>query len=163
MNPETIFFVVAGIPKGQPRARARRRGKHASVYHPTDGPDAGWRADVTAAALPHRPDQPMSGAVAVSLLLTFPRPKSHYGTGRNTTKLRPRAPVDHTSKPDADNAAKLILDQLTELGYWHDDAQVVLLTVEKRWGWFGECAVTITPRKAWLSVSLGELQAGVPA
>ena len=42
------------------------------------------------------------------------------------------------SKPDVDNAAKLTLDAATAAGWWGDDAQVAVLTVEKLWAAKGE-------------------------
>lgn len=35
------------------------------------------------------------------------------------------------SKPDVDNASKIVLDEMTKLGFWNDDANVSSLTVEK--------------------------------
>ena len=37
----------------------------------------------------------------------------------------------HTSKPDVDNLAKLVLDVLSKIRYYKDDSQVVLLYVTK--------------------------------
>lgn len=49
--------------------------------------------------------------------------------------------LHHTVYPDVDNSAKLILDCLTKLGFWHDDAQVDDLRLTKRYG--GEPRITI--------------------
>ena len=38
-----------------------------------------------------------------------------------------------TGKPDTDNLQKALLDCMTKLGFWKDDAQVVSQTVEKFW------------------------------
>lgn len=35
------------------------------------------------------------------------------------------------TKPDVDNSVKLLLDVLGDLHFWRDDAQVVILTVDK--------------------------------
>jgi Holliday junction resolvase RusA-like endonuclease len=67
----------------------------------------------------------LEGPVSVRLDLFFSRPQ----------RLRTRALADkmvrHTAKPDTDNAAKAILDCMTMLGWWRDDAQVAELTVTK--------------------------------
>lgn len=109
-------FRADGLPKAQPRAKATMRGKHAGVYDP--GTSDGWKAIVALAARPHRPVEPISGPVRVTIDLFFPRPK------RLMRKSDPDYPIAHTSKPDRDNCEKAILDALTQDGWWHDDAQV---------------------------------------
>jgi Holliday junction resolvase RusA-like endonuclease len=55
--------------------------------------------------------------------------------------------VAHVGKPDVDNLAKLILDQVTRSGnVWRDDSQVVSLTVHKFWAVGTEqgCSVSIS-------------------
>lgn len=125
-----IEFYVQGIPKGQPRPRAfaRRMGAKfvARVY------DAGtaecWKSEIAVAARQHL-TEPLQGPLRVELTFYFPRPKSHF-----TKKgLRPEAPQWHTCKPDADNAAKAVLDCLTTLGMWGDDVQVCELVCRKQY------------------------------
>lgn len=36
-----------------------------------------------------------------------------------------------TTRPDLDNAQKLLLDCMTDLGFWEDDAQIASMLVEK--------------------------------
>ena len=69
------------------------------------------------------------------LILTFymPRPKSHYGTGRNKDKLKDKAPYQHTQKPDIDNLTKAVMDAITVLNVWRDDSQVVSVRATKLW------------------------------
>ena len=72
----------------------------------------------------------IDGPISVRLIAFFRRPKAHY----RKTGLRGDAPKFHTSKPDTDNLAKAVLDALTVIGSWGDDAQVANLYVEKRYG-----------------------------
>jgi Holliday junction resolvase RusA-like endonuclease len=77
------------------------------------------------------------------MCFSLPRPKSHTGA----KGLKPSAPVHHVGKPDADNLAKLILDQATQTKrIWRDDSQVVSLTVHKFWAVANEqgCSVSIS-------------------
>jgi Holliday junction resolvase RusA-like endonuclease len=60
----------------------------------------------------------------VDITFFFPRPKGHYRTGKNAGQLRDDAPDHHTSKPDRDNSDKAVLDQMTVMRFWRDDAQV---------------------------------------
>lgn len=73
--------------------------------------------------------------VGVRLEFTFPRPKSHFGTGRNRDRVKPSAPeLWHTQTPDADKLIRLQLDGLVIGGVLRDDSLVSLVRGEKRWG-----------------------------
>lgn len=136
-----ITFRVDGDPKGQPRPRAFSRGGHARVYDP--GTAEGWKSCVAVAARPHLPPEPLKGPLWAGLSFLFKRPKAHVGAHG----VKPKAPQRHASKPDLDNLAKAVLDALTELGLWADDAQVDDLAIHKAWCKDGErpgCWVTIT-------------------
>lgn len=121
-----ISFRVSGIPKGQPRPRAFAFKGKARVYDP--GTAEGWKSAIAEAARPHLPESPLLGPLRLRLDFAFPRPKSHF-MKRGT--LRTDAPSRFTSKPDADNCAKAVMDCLTTLRLWGDDAQVSLLIVGK--------------------------------
>lgn len=122
MRPPLEFF-VAGLPKAQPRAKARAFGKFAQVYNPKTADD--WKMIVrTEAQKAWRESgniQPWTGPLCVNLTFYFPRPKNHF---RSNGELKPNAPKWHTAKPDRDNSDKAILDTLTNLGIWQDDKQV---------------------------------------
>ena len=138
---KTITIRAYGTPKGQPRVKAYVRGRHAGVYTP-DTANA-WKMEVREAVLrdPERPTT--TGPVSVELAFVMPRPKSHL---RKDGTLKPSAPVYHTQKPDADNLAKAVLDVLTDLQVWADDAQVVGLNTTKKWASEGcqpGCAILI--------------------
>ena len=63
----------------------------------------------------------------------FPRPKGHYGTGKNKGKLKTSAPVYHMQTPDHDNVLKFYLDAMNQIVY-EDDHQVVAFdTCGKLW------------------------------
>ena len=146
---------IFGDPKGQPRARAfaRRMGaKHVARMYDSDVADAWKRAvdlgierELRAAAVPVDP----VGAFEVKLTFFFRRPKSHYGKAGH---VKASAPINHTSKPDADNLAKLVLDRITRGGrIWRDDSQVAKLKVEKFWA--------ITDARIGVYVSIEPVQA----
>lgn len=128
-----ICFFVRAEPKGQPRARAFSRvvGGKAITRMYTPGSADGFKGAIQAAAYERKPDQPMLGPVRVSIYCHFPRPKSHYRTGKHAAALRLDAPRWHTCKPDTDNLQKVVLDALTSVGYWRDDAQVCDALVQK--------------------------------
>ena len=119
-NP--LSFFVIGTPKGQPRAKACKRGNHAGVYDPGTADE--WKMFVRDAALKAWDKIKWEGPLRVDLTLYFPRPKGHFGTGKKAGILKETAPIWHTSKPDRDNSDKAILDALTNVQIWNDDAQV---------------------------------------
>ena len=75
-----------------------------------------WRQDVKAAALDHYRDEVIDQAVEVEIIFIFARPKSHFGTGKNSKKLKPSAPVFVTSKGigDIDKLQRSTYDALSE-------------------------------------------------
>lgn len=77
--------------------------------------------------------EPVTGPVVVWLVGFLPRPKSHFGTGRNASKLKPSAPAVPATKPDLDKLARLVGDSLTNAGVLRDDAQIVTWHAHKRY------------------------------
>lgn len=77
------------------------------------------------------PDDPICEPIAVALAFYLPRPKSHYGTGRNSERVKDSAPV--FPRPDIDNFVKGALDviQGTVIA---DDSKVVNLAAWKGYG-----------------------------
>lgn len=129
--PFSCAFTVVGTPKGQPRPRAFARAGHIRMYDP--GTAEGWKSAIADAAQDHIPPEPITAAVALSIALVFPRPKSHYRTGKHANKRKDSAPFWVATKPDIDNCAKAVMDALTELRFWRDDALVVKLTITQRY------------------------------
>lgn len=124
-----LMFTVKGLPKAQPRAKAAKRGAFVRVYDPGTADE--WKLLVRDAA--NKAWQSNGKAVVfkpLSMVMSFamPRPKGHY---RSNGTLKSNAPRFCSTKPDADNLAKAVMDALTNLGIWHDDAQVCVLSVEK--------------------------------
>jgi Holliday junction resolvase RusA-like endonuclease len=148
---------IFGDPKGQPRARAfaRKMGAtHVARMYDSDVADAWKHAVDLGIEREHRLQKlPLVldpvGAFDCKLTFFFRRPKSHYGKGGH---VKASAPINHVSKPDADNLAKLVLDRITRSGrIWRDDSQVARLTVEKYWA--------ITDARIGVYVSIEPVQA----
>lgn len=92
-----------------------------------------WRKAVAWTGKSEWRRQPLlQGALKVHMEFYIPRPKSHYGSGKNAAVLRPDAPGFHTHPADALKYARSTEDALTEI-IWRDDSQTVSLTTEKRW------------------------------
>lgn len=125
-----IEFFVPGAPVGKGRPRAARRG--AGVVMFTPGKTADYEALVAATAaaalagdaLAH---QLLDGPLAAMLEMQFPVPASWSKAKR----ARALAGAEwHTSKPDADNVAKAVLDACNGVVF-RDDSQIVMLTATK--------------------------------
>lgn len=111
-----LVFRAVGIPKGQPRAKACVRGRHAGVYDPGTAND--WKTIVRNAAREKWDGVPFDVPVSVRISVFFPRPKYHF---KRNGELKEGAPIWHASKPDRDNIDKAILDALVNVGVLKDD------------------------------------------
>ena len=89
-----------------------------------------WREQIIADAQALAVPETITGAVSVSLVFCFTRPKAHLNS---KGQLKPSAPAYKVSKPDADKLARAVLDSLTIAGIIKDDALVYNLSVHKRY------------------------------
>jgi len=94
-----------------------------------------WRAVVALAGkAAMEGNLPLTGSLAVWMTFILPRPKSHFGTGRNAHTLKPAfRDLGHTSKPDVLKLARSTEDALTGI-CWGDDSQTAYLCVSKIYG-----------------------------
>jgi Holliday junction resolvase RusA-like endonuclease len=74
---------------------------------------------------------PIDEPVRVSMVFTFQRPASHFGTGRNAGQIRDQAPRAPQGMPDLSKLVRSTEDALTDAGVWRDDARVVSLDAAK--------------------------------
>jgi Holliday junction resolvase RusA-like endonuclease len=92
--------------------------------------------------------------LSMTLLFTFPRPKSHWRPvtkKRSEPTLHEKAPQRHTQRPDLDKLVRAVLDALTGHVYG-DDKQVTAISAVKIWGKQGSTLVVVSqpedyPRK----------------
>ena len=118
-------FEIPGNPKGKGRPRFTRSG-HA--YTPESTASYENLVKVCFAQKYHG-TQPIPHGVPVKAHITafFPIPKS---VSKSRAADMERGFLLPTKPPDTDNLAKIVLDALNGLAY-HDDAQIVRLTVQK--------------------------------
>jgi len=122
-----LSFDTLGLPVPQGSKRVVR-GHLIDANAPKLRP---WRADLKAAAKEAMADEPPNvGPVRVHATFYFPRPRNHYGTGRNLGKVKETAPIWVAVRPDLDKLERALLDALTGV-VWRDDAQVVALNTAK--------------------------------
>lgn len=125
----TITGFVEGEPKPMGSHRAFVRGKRAVMVNDNKGTRP-WQDSVRWAFRQAYSGEPHVGLVDVVLRFEFPRPKSHYGTGKNAALVKPTAPEAVTVKPDIDKLVRAALDCGTGI-LWRDDSQVASLRVAK--------------------------------
>lgn len=124
----SVMIQVRGVPAPQ---GSKTRNRYGAVYESSKavGP---WRDAVrteTQRAVP----VPLAGSLVARLAFVMPRPRGHYGTGRNADRLRASAPAYPSALPDLDKLCRAVLDGLTDGGAWKDDGQVVTLHATKRY------------------------------
>lgn len=78
-------------------------------------------------------EYPTLEPVRLSMTFTRPRPKGHFGTGRNASKLKASAPEHPTTTPDTLKLARAVEDSLTGI-FYKDDSQVVEHRLYKVYG-----------------------------
>ena len=123
-----IEFFVPGTPVGKGRPRAARRGAGVVMFTPEKTADYESLVAATASNAMRAEAGPLfTGPLEAVLEMRFPVPASWSKAKR----ARALAGVEwHTSKPDADNVAKAILDACNGVVF-RDDSQIVMLTATK--------------------------------
>jgi Holliday junction resolvase RusA-like endonuclease len=130
-----ITFFVPGIPiaKGSAKAFFNKGMKHAVVVQDNAARQKPWASMISYCAQEAGCCLSPS-AIAITLHFTMPRPKSHYGTGKNAAILKRFVPDYHTAKPDLDKLIRCVKDALTGVA-WKDDSQVCFMgEVWKKYG-----------------------------
>ena len=128
-----ISFSVPGIPVAKGRPRLSVRFGHAHAYTPAKTRQA--ENLFAARAMAYAPETPIAGPISMTLRLIFPFPAS-------MPKKRKIDGMPHVTKPDADNACKMILDSL-QGAFFLDDKQIYALTVTKEYGPVPQTCVVI--------------------
>lgn len=123
-------IVVPGRPVPQGNMRAFAVNNRAFVTHKKPKELGDFRARVAIAC---QGIEMIFGPVALDVIFYLPRPKSHYGTGKNANKLKNSAPTYVTTNPDIDKILRSALDSLTGIAF-RDDSQVVSITARKTYG-----------------------------
>ena len=83
----------------------------------------------------HAPEKPIDGPVAITIHFQFDiKDKKKRGKWK-------------TTRPDTDNMEKLLLDCMTQAGFWLDDAQVVSKWALKQYSASGSAAIVINYRE----------------
>lgn len=130
--PSVLVITCLGTPVPQGSHKAfvvgKKGGPQRAIVTDDNSRTKPWKQTVKHAALAAMALDGWAmthGPVSVTVTFYLPRPKGHYGTGRNAHLLKPSAPDYPTTKPDGDKLVRSLFDALGEAGVWKDDAQVV--------------------------------------
>ena len=92
-----------------------------------------WRQEVASAARIVYAGPLLTGPLAMVVIFERPRPKGHFGTGRNAGTVKASAPSHPITIPDTVKLVRAIEDALTGV-LWVDDSQVCGHELYKQWG-----------------------------
>ena len=151
-----IEFFVPGAPIGKGRPRAAWRGAGVVMFTPEKTADYEALVSATAAAA-MASDAPaahqlLDGPLEAVLEMRFQVPAS-WSKARRARALA--GAEWHTSKPDADNVAKAVLDACNGVVF-RDDAQVVVMIATKAFS--EEPGVRVVIRECSLLTGIGGQQ-----
>lgn len=130
---EEMQFWVPGKPatSGSKTAGVTKNGRR--FVRPANKRQKSWQNQVaTCAAEVMGSIPPTVEPVTMTVRAYVPRPKSHYGSGRNAGRLKSSAPAFPTVKPDLTKMVRALEDAMTGI-VWRDDAQVVDQNIKKRY------------------------------
>lgn len=132
--PEPLRFTVYGEAKsaGSKSAFYNKKTGKTIVTETVKGSKA-WQQEVKSVAFEAHVGPLLDGPLAVVFTFYRVRPRSHYGTGRNSGTLKPSAPAYPATRPDLLKTARGVEDAMSGI-VWTDDARIVEEVLHKRWG-----------------------------
>lgn len=135
---DQLFFTfeIEPVPQLRPRVSSR---PYIRVYDPPKVKN--FKNLLRSLAVNQYSRPPLIGPLSVSLTFYRPVQKSISQAEREQRLSNQLKPV---VKPDTDNYIKATLDALNGV-LWHDDAQIVKITAEKRYSDHPKIAVSVKP------------------
>jgi len=121
-----IFVPGTPVPKGSAKAFVVKG--RAIVTQDNGAKQKPWASSISYTAMQFMKFQkPFTGPMSISLTFFMPRPKGHYGSGKNSATVKESSPRHHVQKPDLDKLIRCVKDALTGV-VWNDDSQVCEIT-----------------------------------
>ena len=122
MKKNKYKFIIDGDPIAQARHRFHKFG----VYDPSSKDKKSVRKQIQK----YTPSKKLVGAIHLYIYFYCKRPKYHYGSGKNSEKIKDKYLNSYKiTKPDLDNYIKFYMDCLDQ--FWEDDNQVVIINSSK--------------------------------
>jgi Holliday junction resolvase RusA-like endonuclease len=120
-----ISFFVPGVPKpgGSKTGFYNKKLNRVMIVDASKNRD--WKAVIKDCALQTLKNvAPWTCPVILNVEFRMPRPKNHFGSGKNKDKIKDSSPPYPAGKPDCLKLARCLEDALTGI-LWRDDAQIV--------------------------------------
>jgi Holliday junction resolvase RusA-like endonuclease len=127
---DEVQIVVLGLPAPQGSKKyvghrySKKYGKDLPVLVESSKKVDPWRAAVAKMAMSVRPPILLDGPLVADMVFSMPRPKGHFGTGRNAGCLKASAPAVPIVMPDLSKLVRSTEDALKGI-VWRDDSLVV--------------------------------------
>lgn len=138
----TLEFFVSGLPAPGGSKKGYVIGGRAVI---TDACSRSkpWRAVVALAGQNAMAGRSIFiGPLLLTLCFQLPRPRSHFGSGKNADELRKSAPPFPCGRPDLTKLVRSTEDALTNV-CWFDDSQIVSQLVIKRYSEIPGVRITV--------------------
>ena len=149
-NPENdpIQFFAPGLPKTQGSKHGFNHAKTGKVIMLEKSSLKPWRAVVALAARTEMFGfSLLKGAVEIDVSFCFPRPKSHFRSGKFSRCLKDNAEMYPTARNigDLDKLLRAILDAMTGVVFLDDSQVVRFACAEKRWAATPGAQIAVRP------------------
>ena len=122
---------------GTPGPQGSKTRNAAGALYESSAKVKPWREAVKSAALDRLSYDvcwsPLREAVRLEVVFTLPRPKAHFGTGKNAGLVKASAPQFPIGKPDTDKLLRSTQDALKDAGVLLDDSVVTDTVAAKRY------------------------------
>lgn len=122
MQKLTRLIELEKIPSGTSQQRKIAYVNGRVMSYPSKSLEEARKIYAYALRMAKKPSEPLSGAIKLSLVFL-------YGT-KDKRKIKG---IWKTTKGDVDNIAKVFIDSLVREGWLVDDANIVCLSVQKKW------------------------------
>jgi len=119
--------IILHIPPPKCTAQQQKTGvRHGKIikYDPPNVKE--MKATWTRELMPHRPLEPLEGALCLEVLFAYPYRQAD-------AKKAQGLDIWKDTQPDCDNLNKGLADIMEKLGFFSNDGQISMLIVEKIW------------------------------
>lgn len=137
----SLSFTVLGRPQQRgsksPFVYRGKDGKHRASMCDDNKKSKAWMQEVRSAAYAafvdrFGEDRLFDGPLVLNALFFFQRPKSHFGSGKNSSELKESAPAYHFQSPDLAKLIRALEDAMTGV-VWVDDRLVFRYDCSRHW------------------------------